>query len=62
MYLFSELNFLIVIPLLVLLHISTWLAPFMTYHFFTGDEGDSVLLAFYQQCQQWQAESVADPV
>ena len=23
---------------------------------------DSVLLAFYQQCQQWQAESVVDPV
>jgi non-ribosomal peptide synthetase-like protein len=34
-----------VTPLLVLLNISTWLAPFFVYHYFTGDEGDSMLLA-----------------
>ena len=35
----------LVLPLLVLLNISTWLAPFFVYHYFTGDEGDSMLLA-----------------
>ena len=33
------------IPPLVTLHMSQWLAPFFTYHFFTGDSGDSVALA-----------------
>jgi non-ribosomal peptide synthetase-like protein len=32
----------IAVPFLVLWHISTWLAPFFTYHYFTGDEGDTV--------------------
>ena len=35
----------VAIPALVLLHIARWLAPFFTYHYFTGDEGDSVPLA-----------------
>ncbi len=35
----------VVIPVLALLNISTWLAPFFVYHYFTGDEGDSILLA-----------------
>ena len=35
----------LVTPLLVLLNISSWLAPFFVYHYFTGDEGDSLLLA-----------------
>ncbi|MEI8194671.1 MAG: Pls/PosA family non-ribosomal peptide synthetase, partial [Phycisphaerae bacterium] len=35
----------LVVPLLVLLHISEWLAPFLTYHLFTGDENDSILVA-----------------
>ena len=35
----------VVAPLLVLLNISTWLAPFFVYHYFTGDEGDSLPLA-----------------
>ncbi len=35
----------VVIPPLVLLHIATWLAPFFVYHFFTGDEGDSIPFA-----------------
>jgi non-ribosomal peptide synthetase-like protein len=35
----------LVIPLFVLLHIADWLAPFFVYQYFTGDEGDSVLLA-----------------
>ena len=33
------------IPVLVLIHISTWLAPFFIYHYFTGDEGDSIPVA-----------------
>ncbi len=32
-------------PVLVLLNISTWLAPFFVYHYFTGDEGDSLVRA-----------------
>jgi non-ribosomal peptide synthetase-like protein len=32
-------------PVLVLLKMAQWLAPFFTYHFFTGDPGDSILLA-----------------
>jgi non-ribosomal peptide synthetase-like protein len=35
----------LIIPLFVLLHIADWLAPFFVYHYFTGDEGDSILLA-----------------
>jgi non-ribosomal peptide synthetase-like protein len=34
-----------IIPWLMLLHISSWLFPFFVYHYFTGDEGDSILLA-----------------
>ena len=33
------------LPFLVLWHISSWLAPFFTYHFFTGDPGDSIAFA-----------------
>ena len=33
------------IPPLVTLHMAQWLAPFFTYHFFTGDPEDSVALA-----------------
>src|SRR6185369_3741972 len=33
------------IPALVVLHMAQWLAPFFTYHFFTGDPGDSITLA-----------------
>ncbi|GGH57831.1 peptide synthetase [Comamonas phosphati] len=33
------------IPLLVLIKMAQWLAPFFTYHFFTGDETDSVWFA-----------------
>jgi non-ribosomal peptide synthetase-like protein len=32
-------------PPLVTLRMAQWLAPFFTYHFFTGDPGDSVTLA-----------------
>ena len=35
----------LVIPLLVLIKMAQWLAPFFTYHFFTGDEMDSVPFA-----------------
>ena len=31
-----------VIPFFVLLHMADWLAPFFVYHYFTGDEGDSL--------------------
>jgi non-ribosomal peptide synthetase-like protein len=31
-----------VIPWLMLFHISSWLFPFFVYHFFTGDDGDSI--------------------
>ncbi len=34
-----------VIPLFVLLHMADWLAPFFTYHYYTGDDGDSIPLA-----------------
>ena len=34
-----------VIPLLVLFHIASWLAPFFVYHYYTGDPGDSIPLA-----------------
>lgn len=33
------------IPFLVCLGIGTWLAPFFTYHIFTGDNGDSIPFA-----------------
>jgi non-ribosomal peptide synthetase-like protein len=33
------------VPFLVVLHIADWLAPFFVYHYFTGDEGDSIALA-----------------
>jgi hypothetical protein len=32
-------------PALVALRMAQWLAPFFTYHFFTGDPGDSVARA-----------------
>lgn len=35
----------LVIPALVALRMVQWLAPFFTYHFFTGDPGDSIALA-----------------
>ena len=35
----------VVIPLLVLIKMAQWLAPFFTYHFFTGDDSDSVAFA-----------------
>jgi non-ribosomal peptide synthetase-like protein len=34
-----------VIPWLMVLHISAWLFPFFVYHYFTGDPGDSVVMA-----------------
>ncbi|MEX5744057.1 Pls/PosA family non-ribosomal peptide synthetase [Massilia sp. X63] len=36
---------LAVLPLLVVLNMVQWLAPFFTYHFLTGDPGDSVARA-----------------
>jgi non-ribosomal peptide synthetase-like protein len=33
------------VPVLVALRMAQWLAPFFTYHFFTGDPGDSVARA-----------------
>ncbi|MEO8278282.1 MAG: Pls/PosA family non-ribosomal peptide synthetase [Ideonella sp.] len=36
---------LLVSPILVLLKMAQWLAPFFTYHFFTGDPTDSVAFA-----------------
>jgi non-ribosomal peptide synthetase-like protein len=35
----------VAIPLLLLLHIAGWLAPFFVYHYYTGDPGDSIPLA-----------------
>jgi len=35
----------IVVPVLVLLRMSQWLASFFTYHFYTGDPGDSIAKA-----------------
>lgn len=35
----------IVVPILVLLRMSQWLASFFTYHFYTGDPGDSIAKA-----------------
>ncbi|MES2018362.1 MAG: Pls/PosA family non-ribosomal peptide synthetase [Pseudomonadota bacterium] len=33
------------VPPLVTLRMAQWLAPFFTYHFFTGDPGDSIAIA-----------------
>jgi non-ribosomal peptide synthetase-like protein len=33
------------VPALVALYMAQWLAPFFTYHFFTGEPGDSIALA-----------------
>lgn len=35
----------LVLPLLVLLRMAQWLASFFTYHFFTGDSNDSIVMA-----------------
>jgi non-ribosomal peptide synthetase-like protein len=35
----------LIIPLFVLLHVADWLGPFFVYQYFTGDPGDSVVLA-----------------
>ena len=35
----------VVTPVLMTLRMAQWLAPFFTYHFFTGDPGDSIVLA-----------------
>ncbi len=35
----------VMVPMLVLLRMSQWLASFFTYHFFTGDPDDSILKA-----------------
>jgi len=35
----------LIVPLLVVLRMAQWLAPFFTYHFFTGDPGDSTARA-----------------
>lgn len=35
----------VVIPFLVLLHIADWLVPFFVYHYFTGEDDDSISLA-----------------
>ncbi len=35
----------VMVPMLVLLRMSQWLASFFTYHFFTGDPGDSIAKA-----------------
>lgn len=36
---------LILLPIPLCTHLATWLAPFFTYHYLTGDEGQSILLA-----------------
>jgi non-ribosomal peptide synthetase-like protein len=33
------------LPILITLRMAQWLAPFFTYHFFTGEENDSILFA-----------------
>jgi non-ribosomal peptide synthetase-like protein len=43
--LFCGLAQAVVIPFFILLHIADWLAPFFVYHYFTGDEDDSIPLA-----------------
>jgi len=35
----------LLLPIFITLNISDWLAPFFTYHYFTGDEGDSITKA-----------------
>jgi non-ribosomal peptide synthetase-like protein len=35
----------VTIPFFVLLHMADWLAPFFVYHYYTGDDGDSIPLA-----------------
>jgi non-ribosomal peptide synthetase-like protein len=36
-----------VLPFFVLLNIADWLAPFFTYHYLTGDDGDSLVWAVF---------------
>lgn len=35
------------LPFMICLQIMNWLAPFFTYHFFTGDPGDSIPFAIF---------------
>ena len=57
----------VVIPLLVLLHIADWLAPFFVYHYFTGDEGrqhsaGGAVLRWRRSCwRKWRRSSWPSP-
>jgi non-ribosomal peptide synthetase-like protein len=51
-----------VIPLLMLLHISSWLFPFFVYHFFTGEEASVLVAAGYSLLAFLLAELVLFPV
>ena len=47
------------VPFLMVLHIAFWLAPFFTYHYFTGDENDSIALAGLYSVATFLAVEVA---
>ena len=47
-------------PGLVALRMAQWLAPFFTYHFFTGDPGDSVALAIVASAGVFLLATVAE--
>lgn len=38
---------LVALPFMICLHIMNWLSPFFTYHFFTGEPGDSIAFATF---------------
>lgn len=50
----------VAIPFLVLLKMAQWLAPFFTYHFYTGDVDDSVGYAIFMSVVAFLATTIAE--
>jgi non-ribosomal peptide synthetase-like protein len=49
----------VAVPFLMIFHIAFWLAPFFVYHYFTGDETDSIALAALYSVATFLAVEVA---
>ena len=50
----------VVVPFFVALNIADWLAPFFAYHYFTGDQGDSIPLAVLYSLGTFAAARLAN--
>jgi len=50
----------VIIPGFVLLHMADWLAPFFVYHYYTGDDGDSIPLAVLRALGAFVAAQLAN--